>query len=143
MRNKFPKPKPFNHILQVSNMAAKFPNFKAERKEYGYDFIGILKPRETQYLIKIMYRKHSDPKVFVLSPELISYKHRYKDGALCIYKQSEFLWRDDKLISTHIVSLSAMWLHYYELFLIYRIWLGPEASHDDTEVKQFIDIQKK
>lgn len=138
---KFPKPKPYNYMLQVANMASNFPQFSSTKTEYGYDFIGTLKPRETEYLVKIMYRKKLDPKVFVISPEIIRKRHRYEDLSLCIYKQTKFIWREDRLISKYIVPLTVMWLHFYEVYVETGFWYGPEAQHDTDEVKQIIDIK--
>ncbi len=135
---KFPKPKLYNYALQVANMLAKFPQFKSERKNYGYDFIGILNPRGTEYQVKIEYRKRINPNVFVIRPVIIPNKHMYKDGSLCIYKRSEMNWTEDKLISKYIVPLTAMWLHFYEIFLITGKWLGPEAPHDENNEKELM-----
>lgn len=129
------KPQQYKYELQAANLRAKFPQFGVTKKPYGYDFIGILKPRENEYLVKIEYRKHNHPAVFVLNPEISAKKHRYNDGSLCIYKQSEFHWREDRLVCKYIVPLTAMWLHYYELFLTHGIWLGPEAPHDENHSK--------
>ncbi|MBI5402513.1 MAG: hypothetical protein HY959_03870 [Ignavibacteriae bacterium] len=127
----FPKIKPYNYSLQALNMRSKFPQFKAVRKKNGYDFIGILKPRDTEYQVHINYGEFAHPKVFVLSPELKSRKHMYQDGSLCIYKRSELKWRKDLLVSKYIVPLTAMWLYYYEIFILTDEWLGPEAPHND------------
>lgn len=132
------KPQPYKYQLQVGNMRTKFPQFESTETTYGYDFIGILQPRKYPYKVKIQYRKHNHPAVYVLEPEITTTKHRYKDGSLCIYKQSELRWREDLLVCNYIVPLTAMWLHFYELYLEIGRWLGPEAPHDDPS-----DISKE
>ncbi|MGV8019133.1 MAG: hypothetical protein AB2L26_13270 [Ignavibacteria bacterium] len=127
----FPKIKPYNYSLQALNMRSKFPQFKAIRKSYGYDFEGILNPKGTEYLVQIIYGKFAHPKVFVLCPELKPNKHLYKDGSLCIYKRSELKWRKELLVTKYIIPLTAMWLYFYEIFLLTDEWLGPEAPHDE------------
>ena len=138
---KFPKTKPYNHYLQVLNMQSAFPQFKSIKTKEGFDFIGILKPRDIEYQIKIMYRKRKDPKVIILSPEILDNKHRYSDGSLCIYKQSEFNWREDKLISKYIVPLIASWLYFHEVYLLTGKWYGQEAQHESGETKRIVDLK--
>jgi len=121
-------------------MKSLYPHFNSDKIDEGYDFTGILRPREIEYQVKIRYRKKRDPKVFVLKPEILSFKHRYSDGSLCIYKQSEFNWREDKLISKYIVPLIASWLYFNEIYLLTGKWYGPEATHDESENKQIIDF---
>ena len=121
--------------LQITNTNEGFDIYSKD----GYDFIGTLKPRDIEYQIKINYRKKRDPKVFILHPEISDYKHRYNDGSLCIYKQSEFNWREDKLNSKYIVPLIASWLYFHEVFILTGNWYGPEAPHIEGEIKNLID----
>jgi len=128
--NNYPKKKPYNFDFQKINMASRFPQFKAIRTDYGFDFIGVLKPRDTEYIVKIIYNKFVYPKVFVISPALVPNKHMYEDGSICIYKLTEFKWRKELLVSKYILPLTAMWLHFYDIFLLTGEWLGPEALHE-------------
>ncbi|RPI19490.1 MAG: hypothetical protein EHM58_01390 [Ignavibacteriae bacterium] len=132
------KAQPYKYELQVGNMRAKLPQFTAKKTPEGYDFIGVLNPRGTEYKVQIKYRKNNHPVVFVLNPVITTNKHRYTDGSLCIYKQPEFRWREDLLVCNYIVPLTCMWLHFYELYLEHGRWFGPEAEHDSGS-----DIRKK
>ncbi len=124
----------YNYFLQVANMKAKFPQFRYQDREYGYDFIGKLKPRETEYEVKIEYRKSNNPKVYVITPTITSKKHMYSDGSLCIYKKSEMNWKASKLVSHYVVPLTCMWLYFYEIFILTDVWYGPEAPHDGEKI---------
>jgi len=131
--------KTYNTVIQKLNMASKFPQFKSIKQKNGYDFVGVLKPNITEYKIKIVYRGNLHPHITVLNPELQPCKHRYSDGSLCIYNQSEILWKKEMLVSDFIVPLTAMWLHFYEIFIECGEWLGPEAPHSDPSDKNITD----
>jgi len=130
--SKYPKIKPYNYELQKLNMASRFPQFKAIKQSYGFDFIGVLKPRTSEFTVKIVYGKYKHPRVYVEKPELLSWKHRYEDGSLCIYKHSELNWRKELLVSKYIIPLTCMWLYFYEIYILTGDWLGPEAPHNDV-----------
>jgi hypothetical protein len=127
----------------MAYMKAKFPQFSCQRKNYGYDFVGILNPRGNEYLVKVEYRKGRNPNVFVINPDIIPNRHMYKDRSLCIYKRAEMNWTEDKLVSEYVIPLTCMWLHFYETYLKTKLWLGPEAPHDDTDDKdKFVEISE-
>lgn len=136
----FIKSKTYNYHLQVVNMKYKFPQFNYNKTKEGYDFVGNLRPKIIEYKVKIMYRKKYSPKVFVLEPKITDNKHRYSDGSLCLYKNAEFKWREDLLISDYIVPFTASWLYFHEVYELTGNWYGPESAHATGEIKQFIDI---
>lgn len=53
----------------------------------------------------------------------------YEHGALCLYEPRETPWRSSDNLHEKIIPWTAEWLVFYELFLIYGKWLGPEAPH--------------
>ena len=53
----------------------------------------------------------------------------YGNGPLCLYDPRETPWQRMDNVHQKIIPWIAEWLVYYELYLIYGKWLGPEALH--------------
>ena len=115
-------------------MRSKYPQFKVKKKSKSeFEFIGSLqvKPEFPVYTVSITYRGSSSPLVKVLSPELVSNPpHFYKQTqTLCLYHPDNFKWTKEKLVATDIVSWTAAWIYFYEVWLEKEIWYAPEAPH--------------
>src|SRR5262245_14732736 len=120
--------RPIGH--QVWAMRELFPQFIYERNQ---GWTGTLKPSpgSPDYRIRINYRIHTSPRVFVLSPKLLpGTPHIYRtDGALCLYYPDDRSWSSEMLIAKTIVPWTTEWLHYYEIWQVTDKWFGPEAPH--------------
>jgi hypothetical protein len=83
------------------------------------------------YLVRIRYDYEKVPRVEILEPPIPSSPkiHMYGCGALCLYDPREMPWERMDNVHEKIIPWIAEWLVYYELYLIYGKWLGPEAPH--------------
>jgi hypothetical protein len=71
----------------------------------------------------------------VISPAIqSSAQHRFRDGSLCLYYPKDGSWHDRLYIAATIIPWTAEWLFYYEYWMKFGNWLGPEAPHE-TEKK--------
>jgi hypothetical protein len=119
-------------------MKCHYPHFTHKQFSDGRVlFTGtlIVKPEFPVYTISIEYRGPLTPLVRVLSPTLVeNCPHFYKkEGALCLYHPKDFSWSTNTMISKYIVSWTASWIYFYEVWLQEGIWYGPEASHDSNK----------
>ena len=119
-------------------MRSKYSQFKVKKKSKSeFEFIGDLqvKPEFPLYTVSITYRGSLTPLVKVLSPELVSNPpHFYKQSqTLCLYHPDNYKWIKEKLVATDIVSWTAAWIYFYEVWLQKGIWYGPEALHTTTQ----------
>ncbi len=130
----FHKNKSFNPEIQIGAMKSRYPEFKAKKLNNGnIEFTGELqvKPELPIYTVSITYRGDSSPLIKVLNPELVEEPpHIYSETrTLCLYKPSNYKWTKDKLIAKDIVSWTAAWIYFYEVWLQSGEWFGPEAPH--------------
>ncbi len=115
-------------------MKSLYPQFKVKRKdEFEIEFIGDLhvKPELPVYKVSITYRGSNQPHVKVISPTLVPKPpHFYQNtGTLCLYSSENFNWTKEKLVAHNIVSWTAAWIYFYEVWLQTGTWYGPEAAH--------------
>lgn len=131
----FPKAKYYNSDIQIYAMKSQYPQFKAIKKgKNDIEFIGELtvKSEFPTYTVSINYRGDKSPIVKILKPELIENPpHIYPSSrTLCLYHPDNYKWAKEKLIAKDIVSWTAAWIYFYEVWLEKGIWIGPEASHN-------------
>lgn len=131
----FQKNKAYDSSIQVWAMRSKYPQFKVRfRDPNDIEFIGELKVAEwiPEYTISISYRGALAPRVMIIKPELVEKPpHVYPDTrTLCLYHPDLYKWKRDRLIAQDIVSWSAAWIYFYEVWLQTGVWYGPEAPHD-------------
>lgn len=129
--------KPYNPDRQIWAMKDRFPQFRFVRRgKYDIEFIGDLHVRLNfpVYTVSIRYRGSAPPLVKVLNPKLVDKPpHFYRDqSALCLYHPKDYHWTKEKLIASNIVSWTAAWIYFYELWLRDDKWYGPEADHSLT-----------
>ena len=115
-------------------MKSRYPQFKAKKRgRYDIEFIGdlIVKPAFPVYTVSITYRGDVRPLVKVIKPELVEDPpHFYKETqSLCLYHPKNYQWAKEKLIAKDIVSWTAAWIYFYEVWLQKGVWYGPEADH--------------
>lgn len=126
----------YNPDIQICAMRCLYPQFKVKRRGvFDIEFIGDLqvKPTFPVYTISITYQGDRSPLVRVLNPKLPEkLPHFYKKTqSLCLYHPKNFRWIKEKLIAKNIVSWTATWIYFYEVWLRRGKWYGPEASHGD------------
>ena len=96
--------------------------FEYEGKQVDVDF--------SKYIIQITYHSRSEPIVKIISPQIGIVKHMYPDGRLCLYKPSNFKWRDKMSIKDDLFPSICTWLYFYEKWVeTGGTWFGEEAEH--------------
>jgi hypothetical protein len=127
-------------LIQINSMRIHFPHFKFSNRGGNLIFKGTLQPSKEMpiYTVSIEYRENSMPKVKVLDPPLVEEPPHYyhKADCLCLYKPDNFKWTATKPMSNYIVSWTACWLYFYEVWKEKKVWLGPEANHDRNKEQQ-------
>ena len=127
----------FDPIKQIKPMKAAFPQFRhvvGRNKEVTWK--GTLQPTPDSpvYTVRIVYMRKRAPQVWVLHPRLHeNAPHRYKDKSLCLYWPKEWRWSARESIADTIVGWTAIWLYYYEVWLVTDEWHGP-SSHMEPRV---------
>jgi hypothetical protein len=130
----------YNSDIQIGAMKSRYPQFKIKKRgQYDIEFIGdlIVKPVFPTYTVSVTYRGNLRPLVKVIKPELVADPpHFYKESqSLCLYHPKNFHWTKEKLIAKDIVSWTAAWIYFYEVWLQKGVWYGPEAEHDENLLK--------
>jgi hypothetical protein len=126
----------YNTDIQVCAMRHLFPQFRAIKYgQYWIEFVGTLqvKPSFPVYTVSITYLGDFRPIVKIIRPELVEKPpHFYKKSqSLCLYHPKNYRWAKEKLIAKDIVSWTAAWIYFYEVWLDKKKWYGPEAAHND------------
>ncbi len=133
-----PKPKSITIAQQSARMLFYFPHF-IQRRENGIPtWRGTLKPSDGSplYTVKVEYNIPHSPRVWVLEPEIDKRApHRYADNSLCLYHPLDGNWSKDCYIAETILPWSALWLSFYDLWLVHGVWYGPEAPHNGTKMR--------
>jgi hypothetical protein len=111
-------------------------NFCLSKSREVYFLDGIVRPinSDIDYTIRIKIHESLHPEVFVISPKLhpkTPHRYRGEGNPLCLYKQKDNAWRTEFFITWTVIPLIHMWLFFYEEWKKYRVWLGPEAPHDE------------
>jgi hypothetical protein len=88
------------------------------------------------YSIGVDYRLGGFPNVRVQEPALRSRggeppPHRYGDGSLCLYRPRYREWDPTRPIGQTIIPWTALWLSFYELWLVSGVWLG-QGEHPEV-----------
>lgn len=102
-------------------------------------FTGTLQPHENMpvYTVKITYRSWKNPRVKVISPELVKKPpHFYrKTQTLCLYHPEKFAWKKEYPIAITIIPWVSSWLYFYEVWKQTDKWYGEEAEHNPIDLK--------
>ncbi|MDD5571201.1 MAG: hypothetical protein PHD97_08605 [Bacteroidales bacterium] len=135
-RNKY-----YNTDIQVEAMKSRCPKLKIKKRgRYDIEFITDLfvKPELPIYTVSITYRGNQTPLVKVIKPELVeNAPHIYKESkTLCLYHPDNYHWTKEKLIAKDIVSWTATWIYFYEVWLQKGKWYGPEVHHIIPKIQQ-------
>jgi len=119
---------------QGRRIARTFPQFRRVRDERSIEWRGTLCPRPgCDYTVRIKYQGRKSPKVFLIDPEVDERcPHIWRDKSLCLfwsYDPENRGWQPDSWIAETIIPWTAVWLHYYELWLETGEWRGPDKEH--------------
>lgn len=127
-------------IHQIRSMREAFPQFAYSHwRGGGLTWRGTLRPtmESSEYSVVILHPFDGVPKVMVSSPRIHpGAPHRYADGSLCLYWPTEWRWRSGACIAETLVPWTALWLYYYEIWLIVGEWLGPSSPHGTDPNKE-------
>lgn len=117
-------------VVQIRDMARKFPEFVARRKGNEAIWEGSFKPNDAcaKYLVRIEALSGQRPRVYVIEPDLRIPRERYhethcfSDGSLCLHLHEE--WTPDQFVADTIVRWIPVWLINYEYWLATGEWHG-------------------
>ena len=122
-----------NPRKQIAKMRKLFPQFRGRViANSGVVWTGTLRPLDTSttYQVRVHHTAGEAPKVFVDAPALQKgAPHRYSDGSLCLSWHKDWSWSPQAVMAETLVPWAAMWLFFYELWIVTGEWLGPEAPH--------------
>jgi hypothetical protein len=99
---------------------------------------GGLKPAALTgtYLVQIQYEARRYPNTVILAPKLARFRgqplpHVYPGERLCLFypKADPAEWTPAMWLSDTILPWTALWLIYYEHWLVTGVWLGDEIDH--------------
>lgn len=124
-------PRSLNIALQDQHIQRKFPNFRLNKEDKKWVWVGHLQPtpESKKYIVKIEYCPYK-PRVFVLSPKVLERApHRYDDYSLCLYHPNDKSFDGQTLISDTIIPWTSEWLFFYEGWIKEGVWWGKEAPH--------------
>jgi len=122
-----------NPLLQRVAVKAAFPQFRWHiTRAGGVQWRGTLQPthESPEYDVRIIHEPDRMPVIYVGGPVIRpDAPHRYPDGSLCLYWPKEWRWTAREPLAATIIPWTALWLYYYELWLVTGEWLGPSSPH--------------
>ncbi len=127
-----PPPPPDLPTRQIRAMREAFPQFRHEPDGAGLIWRGTLQPtaESPEYTVVITHPFDRVPWVRIVAPKLHQRApHRYGDGTLCLYWPEEWRWTSTASLAATLVPWTALWLYYYEIWLVTDDWLGPSSPH--------------
>jgi hypothetical protein len=114
---------------QVIRMQKEWPNFRPAVKSGVVSWVGQLTPTDMSdtYTVRITYHTPRRPVVEVIAPVLRALPgkpipHRFPDGDLCLHLNEE--WTANLSIAHTIIAWAALWLFFYEAWLVTGEWEG-------------------
>jgi hypothetical protein len=89
-------------------------------------------PLSRVYTVELVYHKGKAPDVFVVEPDLteladgrkLPHVYQQKPTELCLYLPGAGEWTSSMRMDQTIVPWAALWLFYFEEWLISRKWKG-------------------
>lgn len=128
---KYPQPA-LTPFQQSVAMKKAFPQFTF-RYERGIPvWRGTLQPTDDSpnYAVKVCYREHTTPKVWVTEPQLRPQApHCYKGGSLCLFYPKDGSWKPTLTLADTFIPWTALWLVFYEYWVWTGEWYGPSVPH--------------
>jgi hypothetical protein len=138
-KTKFPKAKSLSLAQQRIGVSSNFPNFRYTGNHKVARWYGSLKAGDLyeSYRVKIEYRLQKRPVITVLSPKIQrrddqpKIPHTYPGDHPCVYFPTTGEWNAEKLIAVTIIPWLAIWLYFYEVWLVTGEWLGGGIDHGE------------
>jgi hypothetical protein len=132
MAHKFFGQQGLTPVQQIPMMKKLYPEFSYHIRRSEVNWDGSLTPTDGSriYRIKLTYKPHDRPRVWVIDPGLQNghddkpVLHIYPDGDLCLYQPFKREWRPNDYIAETIVPWTSLWLYYYEVWQAIGEWLG-------------------
>ncbi len=100
--------------------------------------VGQSKPSEFSitYTYKVKYAIGEKPKVYSVYPAIAYHEdiHMYlHDNSLCLFYPKDFSWTSTSHLYDTIIPWTHEWFLFYELYLIYGVWMYPSISHKNQK----------
>lgn len=121
---------PLPLALQSARLVRSFPSFRFLPSQKAWR--GELHPRDDSpfYRVLVRWRGIHAPKVWVEFPDLHpEAPHLYPDHSLCLFFPADQSWTPRHHIADTILTWTAQWLFFYESWIEFGEWFGPEAPH--------------
>ncbi len=132
-------------VIQKALIEKHFPCFKCKLSHRHLECEGFITPSEDcdTYRVAISYEQDGVPRVRIKEPHITPSAsiHMYGTGALCLYQPADDPWKSSDNLHEKIIPWTAEWLVFYELYIVYGKWLGPEAKHRTEQKRQQSKIQ--
>lgn len=101
-------------------------------------------PLSRVYLVRIDYQAGNTPRVFVEEPDIVALAdgrrlpHVYGEDPvrLCLYLPGAFEWAGWMRIDTTIIPWAALWLFYFEEWLLSDEWKGGGQHPDPAQIRK-------
>ena len=121
-------------VEQIGPMQRTFSGFSwTPNRQGGLTWRGTLQPtaESPRYRLRIVHNPGQPPRVFVDSHALdANCGHIYLDNrSLCLYWPKQWWWTAGESLPGTILGWTALWLYFYELWLVTGEWLAPSSPH--------------
>jgi len=120
-------------LEQLAPITRAFPGFQAKpNAQGGLTWKGRLQPtpESPKYDVRVVHNPELQPRVYVdshwLDPRC---RHLYGTKQLCLYWPREWWWTAGESLPPTIIAWTALWLYFYELWLVTGKWLAPSSPH--------------
>jgi hypothetical protein len=128
-RNKFFRKEVLPLGQQVIRMQLEWPEFKGAIKRAEASWVGQITPTKMSdtYTIRVTYQAPRRPVVEVISPALRALPnkripHTFPGEKLCLHLPGQ--WTPNMFIASTVIRWLALWLFFYETWLITGNWEG-------------------
>lgn len=113
---------------------------RVERSKLTWQFDAQPTPISRSYQLRLDYRLHEAPKIFVLEPRLtmlsegrrVPHLYDQEQGRLCLYLPGTGEWHSRRLLADTMVPWAALWLLYFEEWLVTNEWKGGGVHPDSA-----------
>ena len=73
--------------------------------------------------------------MWIVDPPLVKnppHVYRSDGNALCLYYPAQWRWTPSERLAATIIPWAALWLYFYEAWLVTGDWLGPSSHREPT-----------
>jgi hypothetical protein len=128
-KSKFFKHQVIPIAQQLMRMRWEWPGFRPSIRRGEVSWVGKLTPTAMSdtYVVRVSYRQPERPVVEVITPPLRPLPgkripHIFSGEELCLHTHPE--WTPNMFIADTIIGWAALWLFFYEAWLITEKWDG-------------------